>query len=136
MNTDEWDGVWGRGATPPLSSCSPSVFIRVHLWLIPEYAAAMLLGILSDSHGRADTTRLAVKLLRDRGAELLLHLGDIGGEQVIDELVGQPARIVFGNCDWNDRELGRYAEILGIINDHPIGRLTIDDKDVAFTTAT
>jgi len=93
----------------------------------------MLLGILSDSHGRADTTRLAVKLLRDRGAELLLHLGDIGSEQVIDELVGHPARIVFGNCDWNDRELGCYAEIVGITNDHPIGRLTIDAKSVAFT---
>ena len=93
----------------------------------------MLLGILSDSHGRADTTRLAVTLLHDRGAELLLHLGDIGGEQVIDELVGHPAHIVFGNCDWNDRELGRYAEIVGIINDHPIGRIVIDGRTVAFT---
>jgi len=93
----------------------------------------MLLGILSDSHGRADTTRLAVKSLLEHGAQLLLHLGDIGGEHVIDELVGHPARLVFGNCDWNDRELGRYAQITGIVNDHPIGKLTVDDRSIAFT---
>ena len=59
----------------------------------------MRIGILSDSHGRADNTALAVKSLRDRGAELLLHLGDLGSRDVIDELAGGPARIVFGNCD-------------------------------------
>jgi len=93
----------------------------------------MLLGILSDSHGRADTTRLAVKSLTERGAESLIHLGDVGSEAVLEELVGYPARIVFGNCDWNDRELGRYAEILGFTVDHPRGTMEIGGKRIAFT---
>lgn len=93
----------------------------------------MRLGILSDSHGRADTTRLAVERLLEHGAETLLHLGDIETEQVIDELVGHNARLVLGNCDLDEGGLSRYAERVGIAVDHPLGRLTIDGKVVAYT---
>jgi putative phosphoesterase len=93
----------------------------------------MRIGILSDSHGRADTTALAVKALRDRGAELLLHLGDIGTREVIDALAGGPARIVFGNCDPDPAALARYAQRLEITVDHPLGIIEIDGKRIALT---
>ncbi len=93
----------------------------------------MRIGILSDSHGRADTTALAVNELRDRGAELLLHLGDIGTRDVIDELAGGPARIVFGNCDPDSTVLARYARRLEIAVDHPLGIIEIDGKRIALT---
>lgn len=93
----------------------------------------MRLGVLSDSHGRTDTTRLAVKALLDRGAELLLHLGDLGSEAVIDELVGHNARIVLGNCDWPSEPLIRYARSVGVIVDHPAGKLEAVEKRVVFT---
>ena len=93
----------------------------------------MLIGILSDSHGRAETTRRAVAALRQRGAELLLHLGDIGDERVIDELIGQNARIVFGNCDWDIAGLTRYAEAVGVIVAHPLGTLVVGERRLAFT---
>jgi putative phosphoesterase len=93
----------------------------------------MLLGVLSDSHGHADVTGRAVRALLDEGAELLLHLGDIGTEAVLDELAGHPARIVFGNCDWNLRELARYAEGVGIEVDHPAGRIELGGRRVVFT---
>lgn len=89
------------------------------------------LGLLADSHGRVNVTRDAVKLLRDRGCDLLLHLGDLGSEGVIDELVGHPVRIVLGNCD--DDALGRYAEHVGVPNAHPAGRLDLDGTTVFFT---
>lgn len=92
----------------------------------------MLIGVLSDSHGRVETTRRAVGLLLGRGVDLLLHLGDIGSEGVIDELVGYPARIVLGNCD-DERALGRYAALMGVKPDHPAGRLEIDGKTIIFT---
>jgi uncharacterized protein len=97
----------------------------------PAAALHTRLGILSDSHGRADTTRAAVALLLERGCSLLLHLGDLGSEAVIDELVGNNARIVLGNCD--DDDLGRYAELVGVRNDHPAGRLEIDGRSLVFT---
>ena len=93
----------------------------------------MQIGILSDSHGRADTTRVAIRLLLERGASSLIHLGDIGSDAVIDELVGHHARIVFGNCDWDAASLGRYAQDLGLIVDDPMGRLQIAGKTIAFT---
>ncbi len=89
---------------------------------------------MSDSHGRADITRKAVAMLLERNCALLLHLGDLCSEQVVDELVMQPpchARIVLGNCD--DDALGRYAGHVGVINDHPAGRLEIGGRVVVFT---
>lgn len=90
------------------------------------------IGMLSDSHGEVARTRLGVKLLRDHGAELLLHLGDIGSEAVLEELLGGPARVVFGNCD-QERNLGHYAEILGIAVDHPGTLLDIPSGRLAYT---
>jgi putative phosphoesterase len=93
----------------------------------------LLIGILSDSHGRADVTARAVQALRASGAELLLHLGDVGGEAVLDELIGHHARIVLGNCDVDERGLTHYARAIGVIVDHPIGRLKLDGRRIAFT---
>ncbi len=101
-----------------------------------------LIGIISDSHGRAAATELAARLLVERGAELLIHLGDVGSEQVIDALiqgvdaagkVTPPVHLVFGNTDWDAAELGEYARHVGVQVDHPAGRLTIDGKTLAFT---
>src|SRR5690606_18961183 len=67
------------------------------------------------------------------GAELLLHLGDIETEAVIDELAGHNARIVFGNCDYDEQSLARYAELLDVHVDHPAGELTADGRRIVFT---
>lgn len=99
------------------------------------------IGLLSDSHGRALTTRRAVALLREHDAQILLHLGDVGTVEVIDELVVHdatgtqrlPSRLVFGNTDWDRASLGRYAASLGVMDDHPIGRLAVESGVLAFT---
>lgn len=92
-----------------------------------------ILGIMSDSHGRAETTRRAVRALVDAGATALIHLGDLETEAVIDELVGHDARIVFGNCDWEWTALERYAGHVSVIVDRWAGRLTVGGRRVAFT---
>lgn len=99
------------------------------------------IGLLSDSHGRDETTRHAVSLLLRHGAQWLIHLGDLGTPRVIDALViegdpsGQPAscRLVFGNTDGQIETLGRYASELGIIVDHPAGRVEVDGRILVFT---
>lgn len=93
----------------------------------------MLLGILSDSHGRAAITAQAVSALVDRGADVLLHLGDVETEAVIDELVGHNARVVFGNCDWNVEALGGYARLVSVGVDHPMGFLEVGGRRIAYT---
>ncbi len=92
----------------------------------------MQIGVLSDSHGRVAITRQAVDALRDAGAELLIHLGDFETEEVIDELVGHPTRIVFGNCD-DEIDLSRYAKAMGITVNHPVGVLEVGGKSIHFT---
>lgn len=59
----------------------------------------MRLGILSDTHDEVERTRLAVRLLRDVGAEALVHCGDLASPPVLAELAGLPCWFVFGNHD-------------------------------------
>jgi putative phosphoesterase len=91
------------------------------------------IGVLSDSHGRAAITARAVEALLGAGADILIHLGDVETEAVIDELVGPPAHLVFGNCDWDVDALARYARNVGVIVDHPAGRIDVGAKSVIFT---
>jgi uncharacterized protein len=55
-----------------------------------------IIGLISDTHGllRADVhTALS-------GVELILHAGDVGGDEILDELeLIAPVRAVFGNTD-------------------------------------
>ncbi|MEQ9453150.1 MAG: metallophosphoesterase family protein [Phycisphaeraceae bacterium] len=97
------------------------------------------IGLLSDSHGRSTTTRRAVELLVSEGAEVLVHLGDVGTVEVIDALAevddeGSPieAHLVFGNTDWDTGPLARYAEDLGVKVDHPAGRIKVEDGNLYF----
>lgn len=107
------------------------------------------IGLLSDSHGRAQTTRKAVDRLLRQGAQVLVHLGDVGTLEVIDELrasvpaadggnpdaaIGEPieAHVVFGNVDWDADSMTRYARSLGIAVDHPVGRLDCDGRRLVF----
>ena len=90
------------------------------------------LGIISDTHGRAETARRAIELLRARGATHIVHLGDVGSESVLDHLAGLDATVVFGNCD-DARSLGRYAELLGLRVAHPETVIEVKDVRIGLT---
>lgn len=98
------------------------------------------IGLLSDSHGRSGTTRRGVSVLLEHGAEVLLHLGDVGTVEVIDALaVAAPSdgrqiesHLVFGNTDWDAASLDAYAHDLGVHVDHPAGRLHLEGGDLVF----
>ncbi len=106
-----------------------------------EVAHLACIGLLSDSHGRAARTARAVRLLIERGADHIIHLGDVGSVEVIDALVEQvddtgnltpPVHLVFGNCDWDSDSLARYAQSLGIGVEHPVGRLEVDGRVIIY----
>lgn len=59
----------------------------------------MRLGILSDTHNQLDRTRVAVKMLRDQGAEALIHCGDVTTTPIIEACGVLPLWFVFGNND-------------------------------------
>ncbi len=59
----------------------------------------MLLGILSDTHDRLPRTRVAVEMLRAKGAEALVHCGDFTGPEILAVCSVLPLYFVFGNND-------------------------------------
>jgi putative phosphoesterase len=95
----------------------------------------MLIGILSDSHGRFEITQLAVELLRSRGAAYLIHCGDVGDEYIIDLLAGNapPAAFVWGNNDYDRERLAAYAKSVGVLCVDIFGRLELGGKRIAVT---
>lgn len=91
-----------------------------------------LLGIISDTHGRAERAARAIELLRARGASRIVHLGDVGDERVLDLLAGLEATVVFGNCD-DAPSLGRYARFLGIDVVHPGAIIEVKSLRIGLT---
>ncbi|HET6246398.1 MAG TPA: metallophosphoesterase [Tepidisphaeraceae bacterium] len=74
----------------------------------------MNIGILSDTHDHADAMKAAMDLLRQHGAEFYIHCGDVGREEVIDQLAGLPSAFVWGNTDFDRAALTRYADSIGV----------------------
>lgn len=74
----------------------------------------MLVGILSDSHGRCGMVRKAMELFDSLGVEFIVHCGDVGGGDVFDEMVGRPLAFVWGNTDEPDPGTLAYLVSVGI----------------------
>ncbi len=74
----------------------------------------MLIGVISDSHDNLPMTEKAVKVLRDAGADMLLHCGDFISPFTLDVLTeaSVPLVGVFGNNDGEKTGLtGKYPNI-------------------------
>ena len=99
------------------------------------------IGLLSDSHGRAEITRQAVQLLVDQGAQTLIHLGDLCAPAVVDALVVDASaagslrrsHMVAGNMDMNVGPLLRYAAELGIEAAADLGLIDLPDGPLMYT---
>lgn len=91
----------------------------------------MLVGILSDTHDRANAMHAAVELLRSAGAEFFIHCGDVGSEHLLDYLAGLQTAFVWGNNDWDRLSLQRYAQKLGITCYGSFGELELAGKRFA-----
>lgn len=92
----------------------------------------MLIGALSDSHGRLDTTGRAVEMLKEKGAQMLLHMGDVGSAHVLDLLAGTPAGFVFGNTDGDRKHLEAHAQVVGVRCYGVMGRITFGEQVLNF----
>ena len=90
-----------------------------------------IVGILSDSHGEHARTRKALSVLQSMNCDSIIHLGDIGTLEVLDECAGLPVSLVFGNCDFVGN-LRDYAIEIGLDVQHPIGKKVIGGIAFAF----
>lgn len=76
----------------------------------------MKIGIVSDSHGRLDRLERAVAAMVARGAEGVVHCGDIGGADCLAVLgrSGAAAYAVGGNMDRDLPHLAQSAQEAGV----------------------
>ncbi len=72
----------------------------------------MLLGVISDTHGRVETARTAAQMLESFDVDAVLHCGDIGSPGIVPLLAAWPTHFVFGNVDY-DQELKHVIEEAG-----------------------
>ena len=76
----------------------------------------MKIGIVSDSHGLTQRLQRAIALLIERGAEALVHCGDMGSPECL-AVLGQarvPAYAVVGNTDRDLELLRQQARACGV----------------------
>lgn len=97
----------------------------------PATLPAVIIGILSDTHDRADAMAAGMRALKAAGAEFFIHCGDVGSERVLDLLAGEPAAFVWGNTDWDRAGLKRYADAIGVACHGAVADLTLDGKRLA-----
>ncbi len=92
----------------------------------------MKIGVLSDTHGRADTVAAALAEFRARGVELLIHCGDIDDAETVASFAGWPVHFVYGNCDGDRAGIRRAIEAIGATLHDPFGHLDIEGKAIAW----
>ena len=91
----------------------------------------MRLGVISDTHGHAELTRPAVRMLESLEVEAVLHCGDIGSMAVVELFAAWPTHFVFGNCDENTAAFATAIKRAGQTCHGLFGELEFDGVKVA-----
>lgn len=92
----------------------------------------MIVGILSDSHGRTDAICSALAAFRARNVELVIHCGDIGDAETVPSFAGWNVHFVYGNCDWDRAGIRKAIDEIGATLHEPFGHLELDGKQIAW----
>jgi putative phosphoesterase len=93
----------------------------------------MKIGIVSDSHGRVDTVLTALSLLLERGAELLIHCGDIDDAPAVRAFAGWTVHFVWGNCDADKPAMLSAMRDIGATLHPSFGHLELEGRRIAWT---
>src|SRR5215210_1665175 len=73
-----------------------------------------MLGVVSNSHGRADAVASAVEVFAASAVDLIVHCGDVGGRHVLDVIAKVGGVFVWGDRDHDRTGLMRYSYNLNI----------------------
>ncbi len=76
--------------------------------------------------------RAAARVLRESGAELIFHVGDVGGRHVLDEMKDIDAAFVWGDTDKDRMGLLRHAQRIGVACYGVLADVDFDGKRLAF----
>ena len=92
----------------------------------------MLLAVVSDTHGHVPYTQEAIDEIERRGADVVIHCGDIGTPAVVKLFSGRPTHFVFGNVDGDTAGLRRAIHEAGLECHGQFGDLPLEGRRIAF----
>ncbi|MFO0847097.1 MAG: metallophosphoesterase family protein [Gemmataceae bacterium] len=92
----------------------------------------MRIGVVSDTHDRAEAVAEAVRLLLDQRVELILHCGDIETPDTVAAFAAVPTHFVYGNWDKDRAKLGAAIRAIGGTAHDSFGALELAGKRVAW----
>ncbi len=88
----------------------------------------MLIGLMSDSHDNLVYVDKALNLMRTKGIEILIHLGDIVSPFTLRKIAELPVKtiVILGNNDGDKILLKEIALKAGILLKDQVHEITID----------
>ncbi len=92
----------------------------------------MRIGVVSDTHGQVIFTRQAVEMLESCEVEQVIHCGDIGSVEIVEQFARWPTHFVFGNVDDNRQELRQAMAAGHHICHERQGELELESRRIAF----
>ncbi|OWK43556.1 metallophosphoesterase family protein [Fimbriiglobus ruber] len=92
----------------------------------------MRIGIVSDTHDRAEAVAEAVRLLAEQRVELVLHCGDIESPDTVHFFRPIPTHFVFGNWDKDKARLSAAIKTIGGTAHDSFGALELAGKRIAW----
>jgi hypothetical protein len=92
----------------------------------------MRIGVVSDTHDRAETIAEAIRLLLEQRVELVLHCGDIESVETIRLFKPIPTQFVFGNWDKDRGKLAAAIKEVGGTPHDSFGAIELAGKRLAW----
>ena len=89
-----------------------------------------MLGVLSNSSGRADAVSAAIDVFAASGVRFVVHCGDVGGRHVLDHLARLGGVFVWGDRDHDRMGLMRYGHSIGVDCFGLMGQFDWEDKKI------
>jgi uncharacterized protein len=92
----------------------------------------MKIGVVSDTHGKLEITQTAIRLLCERGSELILHCGDIDTTDTVRLFRELPTHFVFGNWDHSRTRMSAAMREIGAVGHDGPGQIEVAGKRIAW----
>ena len=92
----------------------------------------MRIGVVSDTHDRAETVAEAIRLLQEQHVELILHCGDIETIETVRQFKIVPTHFVFGNWDKDKVKLSAAIKEVGGAYHDSFGAIELAGKRIAW----
>ena len=92
----------------------------------------MRIGVVSDTHDRAEVIAEAIRLLLEQQVELILHCGDIETPETARLFKAIPTHFVFGNWDKDRVKLAAAIKDVGGTHHDSFGAIELAGKRLAW----